>query len=85
MHKYTCQVCGYPELEEAPWGEDGKTASFNICPCCGVEFGYEDITEEGMSNFRNKWIGSGGKWFNEKMRPENWDMKEQLKNIGVSI
>ena len=44
MHKnnefYVCRVCG-AEQPEAPWGDDGETPTYDICNCCGVEFGYE--------------------------------------------
>jgi hypothetical protein len=33
---YTCHVCGYPELDYTPFG------SHEICPSCGVQFGYDD-------------------------------------------
>ena len=82
---YICPICGYTALEELPWEDDGQTPSFTICDCCGVEFGYEDATQKGKSKYRDQWIASGGKWFNEAKRPENWDMKDQLKNIGVDL
>lgn len=37
---FYCRVCGL-YLGYQPWGEDGRTLSYNIL-CCGVEFGYED-------------------------------------------
>lgn len=85
MSKFTCEVCGFNGLDEAPWGADGKTPSFDICPCCGVEFGYEDATDTGKANFRTKWIATGGKWFDESKKPNRWDIKEQLAKIGVKI
>lgn len=53
-----CRVCGL-KYEEPPWGFDGKTPSFEICQCCGVEFGYEDATVVGVNRYRKKWISSG--------------------------
>ena len=32
-----CPVCGYPLSDYNPWGDDGKTPTYDICPCCGVE------------------------------------------------
>ncbi len=75
-----CKVCGLL-LDEAPWGEDGETPSFEICDCCGVEFGYEDSTIESIKRYREMWIKSGTKWFNAKKRPSVWSLKEQLKNV----
>jgi len=37
--------------------------TFNICPCCGVEFGYEDMTIQDTKKYREKWICSGMGWF----------------------
>ena len=85
VKKYTCNICGYPDLDEAPWGENGKIPSHNICECCGVEFGYEDCTEETIRRYRQKWIDAGGEWFCKELRPANWNMKEQLRNIGIFI
>ena len=36
-----CPVCGYGELHEPAYDRFG-CASFEICPCCGIEFGLED-------------------------------------------
>ena len=30
-----CPVCGYPLGNYNPWGDDGKTPTFDICPCWG--------------------------------------------------
>ena len=37
-----------------PWGQDGHTPSYAICPNCGAEFGYEDASEAGIENYRKK-------------------------------
>ncbi|WP_407906848.1 hypothetical protein [Escherichia coli] len=42
-----CRVCG-AEQPEAPWGDDGETPTYDICNCCGVEFGYEDSTVQSI-------------------------------------
>jgi hypothetical protein len=34
-----CPVCGY-ELAFAPWSDDSP--SDEICPSCGIQFGYDD-------------------------------------------
>ncbi|HEX2912534.1 MAG TPA: hypothetical protein VH186_17120 [Chloroflexia bacterium] len=78
--KYRCRVCGllYPE---PPWGEDGKSPSFDICECCGAEWGYEDCTIKGIRTYRERWIAEGAKWFEPKAKPEGWKLEEQLKMI----
>ena len=37
---WCCPVCGSPELDQAPYSEDGS-ASFEMCSC-GFEFGFDD-------------------------------------------
>jgi hypothetical protein len=85
MKKYYCHVCGYPDLDYAPWGEDGQSPSFDICPCCGVEFGYEDATDIAKKIFRENWISSGAEWFDPKIKPAYWNLKQQLINIDIKL
>lgn len=40
---YRCLMRGLKQ-NEPPWGERRATPSFEICPYCGTEFGYEDAT-----------------------------------------
>lgn len=74
-----CRVCGY-ELAYFPWGENNDTPSYEICPCCGAEFGCDDYTPEAIKVYREKWIKSGAKWFNPNMMPTNWSLEKQLYN-----
>lgn len=73
-----CRVCGLLQ-SEPPWGEDGKDPSYEICDCCGVEFGYEDATPAGVVRARKKWRESGYRWVESSARPEGWDPAEQLQ------
>jgi hypothetical protein len=75
-----CKVCGLDQGFE-PWGEDGETPSFDICGCCGVQFGYQDCNVEYVKKFREKWFKNGAEWHCPKERPENWSLEEQMKNI----
>ncbi len=80
---YICRVCGldvYYYYYDPPWTPD-NIASDDICPCCGVHFGYEDFTLEGMKEYRKQWLDKGAKWFVPKEKPENWSLEEQMKNI----
>ena len=81
MEKYICTICGYNGLTEPPRDENGRP-SFETCNCCGTAFGYDDKSDEHVISFRNNWIEQGGTWFSEQSKPENWNMEEQLKNIG---
>ncbi|WP_218940109.1 hypothetical protein [Denitrobaculum tricleocarpae] len=69
------------EQPEPPWGLDGKTATFDICACCGAEFGYEDSLYSAVVSYREEWKRKGMNWWSEKDKPEDWDVKAQLSNI----
>jgi hypothetical protein len=77
---YRCRVCGYRN-SEPPWGPDCQTPSHRICPCCGTEFGYEDITLKAIRMKRGKWVESGMPWFSPKKKPKDWNAEEQMQRI----
>jgi hypothetical protein len=63
-----CPVCGYPGLYEPPWSGDG--ASDEICPSCGMHFGYDDFAEDDTAareamytELRQRWHAAGRPWF----------------------
>lgn len=56
--RWRCRVCGLRQ-GSPPWGEDGKTPSFEICDCCGVEFGYEDASPKAAEAYRQAWLARG--------------------------
>ena len=80
MHNHHCRVCGY-YLDDPPWAEDGHTPTYEICPCCAVEFGYEDYTVESAKQYRENWIRKGVIWFDPEQKPVAWDLQAQLKNV----
>ena len=75
--KYICPICVYRELYEPPSKE---SPTFEICHCCGIEFGYQDA-KKSWEDLRKIWIKSGYKWFNYKKKPKNWNPKKQLQNL----
>lgn len=79
--KNVCLVCGYLSLEEPPY-DAGGSPSYEICPCCGFEFGFDDGSE-GLSydQYRENWIKGGAHWFTLSLKPANWNLEKQLKNI----
>ena len=78
--QHTCRICGL-YIEELPWGEDGLSPTYEICPCCGVEFGNEDYTVESAKRYRIEWINKGLNWFDPSEKPKYWNEKEQLNDI----
>lgn len=47
---YLCPVCGY--------GMEDPPSDFNICPCCGTEFGYHDANTS-TNTLRAAWLRGG--------------------------
>ena len=79
-----CPVCGYDKLDEAPFDEFGFP-TYEICSCCGFEFGFDDESEGySYEEYRKKWIEGGFKFFNKSKKPIDWSeekMRKQLENI----
>ncbi len=81
---FVCPVCGYDRLYEPPWSND--VGSDEICPCCGIHFGYDDMAggdaarrEARHRELRTRWIDGGCLWFSRTRRaPEQWDPCAQL-------
>ena len=80
-----CLVCGFPKLTEGPFDDYG-CPTYEICPCCGFEFGFDDESE-GISyvEYREKWIAGGFHWFREDEEPTNWDRQLMEKQLSNSI
>ena len=53
MNRHNCRVCGY-YIDDLPWGKEDNCPTYEICPCCGVEFGNEDCTKESTKQYREK-------------------------------
>ena len=71
-HRQVCPVCGYKGLGEPPRDREGN-ASFEICPSCGTEFGYDDATKSA-AQLRREWLGRGAGWWSKAVKPpKNWN------------
>ena len=76
-----CPICGLGPFPE-PVPEDELKHSYWICECCGCEYGNDDrpdVREWWIKKMRK--LGPEAKWFDEKRRPANWDLEEQLTHI----
>lgn len=88
-----CPVCGYG-LWFRPWGPNGS-ASDEFCPCCGIQFGYHDVTdgagehgtkEEIWVKWRKRWIEAGMKWADPGSNPPHrWNPTEQLRRVSSDV
>lgn len=77
-----CFVCNYNELLEPPFDEEG-VPSDEICPCCGIHYGYDDDDvpdkEAVYKKWRDNWVSNGCVWFSKGRRPPvGWNSIEQL-------
>ncbi|PRX63213.1 hypothetical protein B0I32_111207 [Nonomuraea fuscirosea] len=72
-----CRVCGLLQATP-PWGDDGRSPTWEICACCGTEFGYQDATPAGVLRARQAWTAKGYPWFQESERPPGWRAEDQL-------
>jgi hypothetical protein len=82
----SCRICGFQyDADYYPWGIDNMTPTYDICVCCGGEFGFDDDIHacgKPIQAYRSKWINEGAKFGVPSKCPENWNLQEQLKNIS---
>jgi hypothetical protein len=86
MSEFFCPACGYPALEEAPRSSSGG-GSFEICPCCGFQFGVTDDDRRfTYDEWRERWIAAGMPWRDEGIQPPppGWDPRKQLQRLASS-
>jgi hypothetical protein len=84
---YVCPACGYDGLNEPPW-KDGSPSD-DICPSCGIQFGYEDAAggdEEARkriyAEWRERWRAGGMRWWSPgEGPPSGWDPISQLRRV----
>lgn len=62
MNYYSCPVCGFSSMPAPP-------VDYNICPCCGTEFGLDDV-ESTHAELRMAWLSNGAKWFSDELSPQ---------------
>jgi hypothetical protein len=73
--KFNCPVCGYRAM---PY----PAVPYNICPCCGTEFGVDDHLLT-IPQLRRSWISRGAPWFDDiTSPPANWSPSLQLIQSG---
>ena len=75
-----CRVCGY-EPASPPWGEDGRSPTFEICPSCGAEYGYNDATLAAVLRYRDRWLKAGGHWYDPQIRPDGLSVETRLSRV----
>jgi hypothetical protein len=82
---YTCPSCGFPALQEPPRSTSGG-GSYEICPCCGFQFGVSD-DDAGFTyaSWRARWRARGLRWSSKGIAsPPGWDAESQLASLRDS-
>ena len=69
-----CPVCGF-NSDESYNSVTELRCSYDICNCCGCEFGYDDTIQ-----FYDNWVSAGCIWFNSKVKPADWSIESQIVN-----
>lgn len=66
---------------------DRPMPSYEICPSCGFEFGFDDLSEgETYESYRCKWIANGCRWWSQsRLQAADWDLRAQLRNVGINL
>ncbi len=82
---YCCPVCGSTEVD-LPYSSNGS-ASYEICPDCGIEYGFDDEVSnkklvDGYTH-EKKWQELRAQWLAGKEVTET--LRERLLRIGVAL
>ncbi len=93
---YPCLICGFKGLETSPVYNGEYQKTFDICPCCGFEFGYSEdhdvslgfivtpdhLIEAAFQLYRKQWIEGGMKlYFLQLMSRRNIKMIISLHSM----
>jgi hypothetical protein len=101
---FNCPCCGYPGLAqpsyrrlaevsaarglEPPYDHYFGDPSYEVCACCGFEFGNDDNPGTGapvsFEAYLRAWVQSGCEWFDPAMKPEGWQLGAQLDLAGLT-
>lgn len=71
-----CPVCGHGPWQAPFVNASELRSSYEICECCGCEYGYDDNVEHF-----EVWIATGMTWFHPQMKPGQWNLEDQLKHV----
>ena len=64
------------------WGD----ASYEVCDCCGFEFGNDDHGMNSNLSFEDyltKWIARGTPWFSPDFKTPDWSLDNPLRTAGL--
>lgn len=80
---HVCPVCGYVHLKEMP-RQRKDSASFEICPSCGFQFGVSDDDRgHTYESWRQDWIARGMPWSSRQKPPADWNAAAQILRLDA--
>ncbi|MBI5563389.1 MAG: histidine phosphatase family protein [Chloroflexi bacterium] len=106
IHYYVCPVCGYDQLDRPPYANIGfppykyslkppyyahyGQPSYDVCSCCGFEYGNDDepgtvSSARSFQEYLSDWIENGLLWFKPDKRPNDWSLEDQLQKYGIPM
>lgn len=65
-------------------GDGGRFGSFELCPCCGVEWGYDDATADSALEYRERWIGAGAPWRSRFVESDGLSVSSRLARLKTA-
>jgi|CXWL01.1.fsa_nt_gi hypothetical protein len=71
-----CPVCGFGPFPEPYISVQEIRYSFDICDCCGCEYGYSD-----NERHFNNWVAAECPWSNPRAKPAHWSLATQINHI----
>jgi len=75
-------------LPPPPYAPHFGDPSYEVCDCCGFEFGYDDepgtAAPVSFAEYLGEWIADGAEWFVPEKRPPHWDLHTQLASAGIA-
>ena len=83
------KMFSYAEVNDAlpPYSRIFGAPSYEVCDCCGFEFGNDDDPGTGSAisfqEYLQEWIDDGEIWFSDRKRPDLWSLDDQLQMAGI--
>lgn len=100
--QHFCPCCGYgglaspaydrlvlpiPPAARPPYELLFGAPSYDVCACCGYEFGNDDNPGTGtpvtFQAYLAGWIADGMRWTVPEKEPVGWSLERQLKEAGL--
>ncbi|CCE22764.1 conserved protein of unknown function [Methylotuvimicrobium alcaliphilum 20Z] len=70
-----CPLCGWGPLEKPYESMEELWFSYDICDCCGCEYGLDD-----NEPYYEKWVSEGCRWLYPEAKPTGWRLQDQLQH-----